>query len=107
MIGPNGNKERLGGYSGMPPYYVTVLDGIKQRAGVGVNVVFAEGCRISEPDAAPNQNTRGVYKAPKPETDDKLLAEALQTANQPTSSFSRSAVTRSSPVSPSATSVLA
>jgi beta-glucosidase len=80
VIGPNGNKERLGGYSGMPPYYVTVLDGIKKRAGVGVNVVFAEGCRISEPDAAPNQNTMGVYKAPKPETDDKLLAEALQTA---------------------------
>ncbi len=80
VIGPNGNKERLGGYSGMPPYYVTVLDGIKKRAGVGVNVVFAEGCRISEPDVAPNQNTMGVYKAPKPETDDKLLAEALQTA---------------------------
>jgi beta-glucosidase len=80
VIGPNGNKERLGGYSGMPPYYVTVLDGIKKRAGTGVNVVFAEGCRISEPDAAPNQNSMGIYKAPKPETDEKLLAEALETA---------------------------
>ncbi len=80
VIGPNGNKERLGGYSGMPPYYVTVLDGIKKRAGASVNVVFAEGCHISEPDSAPNQNTMGVYQAPKPETDDKLLAEALETA---------------------------
>jgi beta-glucosidase len=80
VIGPNGNKERLGGYSGMPPYYVTVLDGIKNRAGAGANVVFAEGCRISEPDIAPNQNSMGVYRAPKPETDEKLLAEALETA---------------------------
>jgi beta-glucosidase len=80
VIGPNGNKERLGGYSGMPPYYVTVLDGIRKRAGAGVNVTFAEGCRISEPDAAPNQNSMGVYKAPKPDTDEKLLAEALETA---------------------------
>ena len=80
VIGPNGNKERLGGYSGMPPYYVTVLDGIRKRAGSGVNVVFAEGCHISEPDIAPNQNSLGVYKAPKPETDEKLLAEALDTA---------------------------
>ncbi len=80
VIGPNGNKARLGGYSGLPPYYVTVLDGIRKRAGDGVNVVFAEGCRISEPDTAPNLNTLGLYEAPKPETDEKLLIEALETA---------------------------
>ena len=80
VIGPNGNKERLGGYSGLPPYYVTVLDGIRKRAGTGVNVVFAEGCRISEPDTAPNTNSMSAYKAPKPEADEKLLSEALETA---------------------------
>jgi beta-glucosidase len=80
VIGPNGNKERLGGYSGLPPYYVTVLDGIQKRAGAGVKVVFAEGCHISEPDTAPNLNSMSAYKAPKPETDDKLLSEAVDMA---------------------------
>ncbi len=80
VIGPNGNKKRLGGYSALPSYYVTVLDGIRKRVGADVNVVFAEGCRISEPDTAPNLNSFSPYTAPKPETDEKLLAEALVTA---------------------------
>jgi beta-glucosidase len=80
VIGPNGKKERLGGYSGIPPYYVSVVDGIQKRAGAGVKVVFAEGCRISEPDTAPNLNSMGVYKAPSAETDQKLMQEAIETA---------------------------
>jgi beta-glucosidase len=80
VIGPNGNKERLGGYAALPAYYVTVLDGIRKRLGVGVKVVSAEGCRISEPDTAPNLNSMSIYKAPKPETDEKLLSEAVQVA---------------------------
>jgi beta-glucosidase len=79
VIGPNGKKERLGGYSGIPPYYVSIVDGIEKRAGSGTRVLFAEGCRISEPDTAPNLNSMGVYKAPTPETDRKLLDEAVQT----------------------------
>jgi len=80
VIGPNGNKERLGGYSGLPSYYVSVVDGIQQRAGAGVKVVYAEGCRISEPDSAPNLNTSSAYYAPSAETDRKLMKEALDTA---------------------------
>jgi beta-glucosidase len=80
VIGPNGRKERLGGYSGLPPYYVSVVDGIQKRAGDGTKVVFAEGCHISEPDTAPNLNSMGVYKAPTSEADDKLLQEAIETA---------------------------
>ncbi|HUE42021.1 MAG TPA: glycoside hydrolase family 3 N-terminal domain-containing protein [Candidatus Sulfotelmatobacter sp.] len=80
VIGPNGKKERLGGYSGLPKYYVSVFDGLEKRAGSGVKVVFAEGCRISEPDAAPNINTFGVYQAPTPETDRKLMQEAVEIA---------------------------
>jgi beta-glucosidase len=80
VIGPNGKKERLGGYSGLPAYYISIVDGIQKRVGPGTKVVFAEGCRISEPDTAPNVNTMGVYKAPSPETDQKLMAEALETA---------------------------
>ena len=39
VIGPNGKKERLGGYSGIPPYYVSIVDGIEKKAGRG-----HEGC---------------------------------------------------------------
>jgi beta-glucosidase len=80
VIGPNGNKRRLGGYSGIPPYYVTVVEGIQQRAGAGVKVVFAEGCKISEPDSAPNLNTMMPYNAPKEDNDQKLMKEAIETA---------------------------
>jgi beta-glucosidase len=80
VIGPNGRKERLGGYSGIPPYYVSIVDGIEKRAGSSTKVVFAEGCHISEPDTAPNLNSMGVYKAPSADTDQKLMQEAIETA---------------------------
>ena len=80
VIGPNANKERLGGYSGLPSYYVTVLDGIKKRLGDGTQVRYAEGCRISEPDAAPNSNIFLPYKAPVAQKDRELIDEAVETA---------------------------
>ena len=80
VIGPNGKKERLGGYSGLPPYYVSIVDGIEKRVGGGTKVLFAEGCRISEPDSGPNLNSLGTYKAPSPETDHQLMQQAIETA---------------------------
>jgi beta-glucosidase len=81
VIGPNANKKRQGTYSGIPPYSVTVLDGIRQRVGSGVKVVYAEGCRISKPDAAPNFNVLMPYQAPKEEADRKLIKEAVDVAS--------------------------
>src|ERR1035438_2265241 len=47
VIGPNADRGLLGGYSGVPPHQVTVLDGIRARlAGNRVNVLHAEGCKI-------------------------------------------------------------
>ena len=80
VIGPNGKKKRLGGYSGLPPYYVSIVDGIEKRVGANVKVVFAEGCKISEPDIAPQLNTMSPYNAPNEEADSKLMQEALETA---------------------------
>ena len=80
VIGPNGKKERLGGYSSLPPYYVSIVDGIQARAGAGVKVSYAEGCRISEPDQGPNFDMTAVYKAPTEEADRKLIQEALEKA---------------------------
>ena len=81
VIGPNAKKVRLGTYSGIPPYFVTVLDGISNRVGSGTKVVYAEGCRISEPDSAPNLNALFAYKAPSEEADRKLIKEAVETAS--------------------------
>ena len=63
VIGPNGKKKRLGGYSGLPPYYISIVDGIEKRAGANVKVVFAEGCKISEPDIAPQLNSMSAVRS--------------------------------------------
>ncbi|WP_177204128.1 glycoside hydrolase family 3 protein [Sphingobium sp. AP50] len=34
VIGPNANKVRIGGYSAMPPYFASVLDGIRERVSI-------------------------------------------------------------------------
>ena len=82
VIGPNAKKMRLGTYSSIPPYYVTILDGIEKRVGGGTRVLYAEGCRISEPDSAPNLNDLFAYKAPNEEADRKLIKEAIDTASK-------------------------
>ena len=82
VIGPNADKERLGGYSGTPAYYVTVLDGIRQRLGAKVDVSYAEGVRISEPDKDPAMNKMLPYKAPSAEKDAALIAQAVETARK-------------------------
>ncbi|WP_248722468.1 beta-xylosidase [Seonamhaeicola sp. ML3] len=54
VIGPNAHEKRpkkgtyklLGGYSGLPPYYVSVLDGLKKKVGDNVKINFAKGCDI-------------------------------------------------------------
>lgn len=47
VIGPNAHRTLLGGYSGVPRHFVSVLDGITARVGAGVEVLYSEGCRIT------------------------------------------------------------
>ena len=47
VIGPNANRVLLGGYSGVPKQFVTVLDGIRAKVGEKVKVVYSEGCKIT------------------------------------------------------------
>ena len=82
VIGPNADKVRLGGYSARPPYFVTVLDGIRKRLGGRVTVDYAEGVRISEPDKDPIMNKILPYKAPSAEKDTALIAQAVETARK-------------------------
>jgi beta-glucosidase len=48
VIGPNADGVHLGGYSREPADGVTILQGIKDRVGTKANVVYAEGCKITD-----------------------------------------------------------
>jgi beta-xylosidase len=47
VIGPNADRELLGGYSGKPKHRSTVLEGIRARVGPNVEVLYHEGCKIT------------------------------------------------------------
>ncbi len=55
VIGPNAADLHLGGYSEDPGRGVPILQGIKDKAGT-MNIVYAEGCRITEDRADWNRN---------------------------------------------------
>jgi beta-glucosidase len=76
VIGPNANRSLLGGYSGVPKYSISVLDGIKEKLGASVNVVYSEGCKIT---VGGSWNQDDVV-ASDPEEDRKAIAEAVEVA---------------------------
>lgn len=51
VIGPDAVEARLGGYSGPGIDKVPLLDAVRERAGAGVKVRYAEGCGRTEPRA--------------------------------------------------------
>lgn len=54
VIGPNATEDRpkkgtyplLGGYSGLPPFYVSTLDGIKNKVNGKIKINYAKGCDL-------------------------------------------------------------
>jgi beta-glucosidase len=50
VIGPNAAVARLGGYYGEPPHTVSILDGVKEKAGDRADIRFAQGVIITEDD---------------------------------------------------------
>jgi beta-glucosidase len=73
VIGPNAADVHLGGYSGKPGRGVSLLQGIKDKVGSSAEVLYAEGCKITEslPDwdadkvvlGDPAQNTKRIPQA--------------------------------------------
>lgn len=82
VIGPNADKTRLGTYSGIPPYSINVLEGIRKRVGPQTTVVYAEGCRISEPDSSVSDNTFFPYQAPSKTEGARRIQQAVETARK-------------------------
>jgi beta-glucosidase len=78
VIGPNADRRMLGGYSGVPKHYTTLMQGIRGRVGPSVSVLYHEGCKITiggswQQDEVTPSN---------PEEDRRSIAEAVQVAQQ-------------------------
>jgi len=76
VIGPSAAVARLGGYYGQPAVTISILDGIKAKAGKHANVVFAQGVKITEDDDWWGDEV----KLADPAANRKLIAEAVETA---------------------------
>jgi len=78
VIGPNADRGLLGGYSGVPKHNVTVLDGIKEKVGKKVKVLYSEGCKIT---IGGSWNQDEVVPS-DPVEDRKQIAEAVRVAKK-------------------------
>jgi beta-glucosidase len=83
VIGPNAAALRLGGYSGIPAHRVTVLEGIREKVGKEVEVLYAEGCGITQSTNEAGQMWHDdEVLLPDPAIDDVLITEAVETAKR-------------------------
>ena len=48
VIGPWADQVLLDWYSGTPPYFVSIVDGIREAAGSGVQVTYSDGSNVAE-----------------------------------------------------------
>ncbi|MDW7692478.1 glycoside hydrolase family 3 N-terminal domain-containing protein [Flammeovirgaceae bacterium SG7u.111] len=78
VIGPNAKSTLLGGYSDVPPYYVDLVEGLKNRLGNNGEVVFAEGCRITEPGSW----YLDPVQLPSPKADEGRIEHAVTIAER-------------------------
>jgi beta-glucosidase len=77
VIGPNAARVHLGGYSDNPGRGVSVLQGVTEKAGPQIKVVYAEGCKITKEGG----NWFADTATPGDEAEDrKLINEAVETA---------------------------
>jgi beta-glucosidase len=78
VVGPNAKGVRLGGYSSDPGRGVDILQGIREKAGAGVRVLYAEGVRITEHE--PNWTADKVVFG-DPAQNRRRIAEAVAAAH--------------------------
>jgi beta-glucosidase len=80
VIGPNAADVHLGGYSREPLHGVSILDGIRERAGSAAKVVYAEGSRITEGKQGWSAWYRPEVKLPDAASQEQRLKEAVEVA---------------------------
>lgn len=76
VIGPNADRVMLGGYSGVPLHASTVVQGIRERAPDGVEILYHEGCKIT----IGGSWTQDVVTPSDPAEDRRSIAEAAALA---------------------------
>jgi beta-glucosidase-like glycosyl hydrolase len=77
VVGPNAGDVHLGGYSENPGRGISVLQGLKDKAGTGIEIAFAEGTRITE---APASWDRNEVIAGDPAKNAQRIADAVKIA---------------------------
>src|SRR4051812_22916738 len=78
VIGPNADRELLGGYSGKPSQVTTVFSGIRDRVGGQIEILYHEGCKITK---GGSWSLDEVIPS-DPDEDRRSIAEALELARR-------------------------
>jgi len=78
VVGPNAERELIGGYSGIPKTVSTVLQGIKNKVGNRFNILYSEGCKIT---VGGSWNEDEVI-FPDPQDDELAINEAVNVAKK-------------------------
>lgn len=82
VIGPNVEEPLLGGYSGENRKAVGILAGLRGAAPSRVTIDYAEGVRITEPDARGMHAPRGKIQIPAEADNRARIAAAAEVASR-------------------------
>jgi beta-glucosidase len=84
VIGPNAAQVHLGGYSGMPGRGVSILEGIKDKAGASVEIVYSQGSKITETsgDSETFPTFQNAITLGDPDLNAKRIQEAVKVAQK-------------------------
>jgi beta-glucosidase len=82
VIGPNAADVHLGGYSRQPAHEVSILEGIRARVGTAAQVVYSEGCKITEGVQGWRAWYQDEVKLPDPASQVKSIQAAVEVARK-------------------------
>ncbi len=82
VIGPNAADLHLGGYSSDPRTGVSPLQGIRDRIGDRIRVLYAEGCRLTEGVQGWAAWWQNEIHLSNPADDEARIEEAVRVAKQ-------------------------
>ncbi len=82
VIGPNAADVHLGGYSREPAHNVSILQGIRERAGTQAEVLYAEGCKITNAIQGWRAWQVDKVEVPDPKTQADSIRAAVEAARK-------------------------
>jgi len=83
VIGPCAMSTGFGGYSGEPYQQVSLYSGIVNRAGTSANVIYAQGCKLTDNSTTSYFNWKNdPVVLSSADENRKLIADAIAIANK-------------------------